>query len=47
MDDNRVVMAVDVGVNAVEALEDLTDSLTEVLGKRVACTVMSACIVWK
>jgi hypothetical protein len=40
MDDDGVVVAVDVGVNAVEALEDLANGLAEVLGEGYACTVM-------
>jgi hypothetical protein len=44
VDDDRVVVTVDVGVDSIEALEDLPDCLIETLGERDTCAVMSTCI---
>jgi hypothetical protein len=44
VDDDWVVMAVDVGVDSVESLENLTDGLAEVFGESDTYTIISSCI---
>ena len=44
MDNDRVVVAVDMGVDTVEPLENLADCLTEALGERDTCRDMSICM---
>ncbi len=40
VDDDRVMVAVDMGIDTVETLEDLADCLTEALGERDTCSGM-------
>lgn len=44
VDNDRVVVAVDVRIDAIEALEDLADGLPKVLGEWNTYTLISACM---
>jgi hypothetical protein len=42
VDDDWVVMAIDVGVDSIESLENLADSLAEVFGESDTYTIISS-----
>lgn len=46
MDNDRVVMAVDVGIDAIKPLKNLPYGLTKMLGKGDTCTAISVSLVF-